>query len=169
MEFSDVIKNRYSCRTFADRAVEQEKINALLAAALMAPTARNQQPIKIKVITSESDREKLKLVTPCHFNAPLALLFCFTEDECWVRPDDGLCSGYIDASIVETHVMLRAYDLGLGSTWVLKFDPFAAREQFEIPKGVIPAGFLMLGYPSDAAEPTPRHFESKSVDEILLG
>lgn len=166
--FIELAKKRYSCRSFKALPVEQEKIDRLLEAAMLAPTARNQQPIRIKLITTVGDREKVKLCTPCHFDAPLIALICFDKTECWTRPEDGLSSGYIDASIVETHIMLEAADLGLGSTWVLKFNPFETIKQFGLDENIIPAGFLMMGYPSEDAVPSPRHFESKKASDIIL-
>ena len=62
MEYSELIKNRYSCRKFEDRPVEEEKIAKLLEAADLAPTACNRQPQRILVLT---DREQLKRVDEC--------------------------------------------------------------------------------------------------------
>lgn len=41
MEFREVIKNRYSCKKYSDRQVEKEKLEAILNAGRLAPTAKN--------------------------------------------------------------------------------------------------------------------------------
>ncbi len=168
MDFLDLAEKRYSCRSYADKKVEQEKIDKILKAANLAPTARNQQPVKLKVISSPEDLERLKEVTPCHFNAPLAILTNFLDEDCWHRPENGQSSGFVDASIVETHMMLEAADLGLGTCWVLKFSQEKAKELYNLPDEFTPAGLLIIGYPSEGDKPNQRHFERKGERELTF-
>lgn len=58
MELLEVLKNRYSCRNFLNKEVEETKINYLLEAVRLTPTACNKFPIRIKVINTKSDIEK---------------------------------------------------------------------------------------------------------------
>lgn len=74
MEFSDVIRKRYSVRKFEQRPVEQSALDAVLQAGLLAPTAKNLQPQRILVIRRQEDLEKLDRCTRCRFGAPCALL-----------------------------------------------------------------------------------------------
>lgn len=59
----------------------------------------------------------------------------------------------MDASIVCTHMMLEAEDLGLGSVWVLLFDPHKVRAAFVLPDHIKPICLLPVGYPADDAVP----------------
>lgn len=65
-------------------------------------------------------------------------------------------------------MMLACTDIGLGSTWVLKFDPDKTRKTFNVPDNLEIEAFLMIGHPADDAEPSPRHFDRKAIDEIIF-
>ena len=168
MEFEKVIKERFSVRKFKSEKIDKEIIDKILQAGLIAPTGKNSQPIKILVLNSDEALEKLKECSRCHFDAPLAFLVCYNKDECWSRPYDGELSGSIDASIVSTHLMLQAYNLNIGSCWVMHFNPFKMKDAFNIPENIIPTALLVMGYPTDDAEPTERHFSSKPKEDIVL-
>ncbi|MCQ2107042.1 MAG: nitroreductase family protein, partial [Fibrobacter sp.] len=71
MEFMDLVKSRYSCRKFSDRAVEAEKLNAVLEAGRLAPTAMNHQPLKIFVLKSAEALAKIRGITRMAYNAPV--------------------------------------------------------------------------------------------------
>lgn len=49
MEFSEVIKNRYSCKKFSGKQIEKDKLDAILEAGRVAPTAKNLQEQHIYV------------------------------------------------------------------------------------------------------------------------
>ena len=83
------------------------------------------------------------------------------------RPYDGAQCGVVDASIVTTHMMLRAWELGVGSTWVMHFNPFKMREAFEIPEDVEPVALLVMGYPAPDAVPNERHTAYRPMEETV--
>lgn len=165
--FLELAEKRYSVRKFSDRPVEQEKLEQILHAGLVAPTACNKQPFRILVITEKSGLEKLKKCTRCAFDAPAALLVCSHNDECWKRSYDGKPSGEIDASIVTTHCMLAAASLGIGTCWVMHFRPQAVREEFGVPKELEPVALLITGYPAPDAAPYPGHTEFRPQEELV--
>lgn len=158
---------RYSVRKFADKKVETSIIDKILQAGHVAPTGCNNQPQRIFVINSEEGLTKLKKCTKCHFDAPLAMLICYNKNECWQRKYDGKLSGDIDASIVTTHMMLEAYEFGIGSTWVMYFDPFAVRNEYNIPDNIEPVALLVMGYPADDAKPISLHSEYRPIEEVV--
>lgn len=167
MEFLDVIKARYSVRRFSSKPVEKEKLAALLEAARIAPTAHNNQPQRILVIEDRAALDKLPDCTPCHFNAPLALLVCADASTCWHREDyDGKDSADVDAAIIGSYLMLTAVDLGLGSCWVMHFDPDQMRKAYQIPEELVPVALFPIGYLAENARPSGRHEERKSLEEI---
>ena len=168
MEFSNVIKERYSVRKFEDRKVEKDKITAILEAGRIAPTAHNSGPQRIKVITSEEELKKIDECTPCRFGTSLVLLVCYDKDVSWKRAFDDKDSGFVDASIVTTHMMLAATDLELGSCWVMYFDPIKTIELFSLPENIVPVAFLPIGYPASDAKPSDSHSKRHSIEDMLI-
>lgn len=157
MDFLQLVKERYSVRKFSDRKVEKEKLDMILEAGRVAPTAVNYQPQRILVIDSNESLEILKACTPYHFHAPMALLVCYDRSVSWKRSFDQEDMGAVDASIVTTQMMLEASSLGLGTTWVGHFDPEILRTAFQIPDFLIPVALLPLGYPREDCVPHPFH------------
>ncbi len=167
MEFIDLAENRYSVREFSEKAVEKDVIEQILKAGQVAPTACNRQPQRVFVLQSEDALAKLKKCTMSHFNAPLALLVCYDKSECWQREYDGKLSGDIDASIVCTHMMLAAAELGVGSTWVMHYIPEAVREEFDLPEELESTAILVMGYPKDGNVPSPMHTKNKPLCDTV--
>lgn len=169
MKFIDLAQERYSLRKFSDKPVEKDKLELVLKAGRFAPTACNNQPQRILVIESSEAREKLKKCTPCHFNAPVALLVCYDRAASARRQYDDYDTGEADASIVATHMMLQIADLGMGSTWVAHFDPAAVRNEFSLPESVVPVALLPFGYPAqDAAPNAQMHNSRKALEETVV-
>ncbi len=168
MDFEKVIGERYSVRKFENKHLEKEDIDKILHAGHMAPTGCNFQPQRILVLNTDSSIEKLKNCTKCHFDAPCAMLICYNKDETWKRPYDGALSAPIDASIVTTHMMLEAHNIGVGTCWVMHFDPFKIKEIFNVPKNFEPVALLVMGYPAEDAKPINMHFETRPLDEVVF-
>lgn len=130
MKFEELIKDRYSCRKFKNTPVEKEKIEKILEAALVAPTACNLQPQRILVLTDKNiikalDDEKCTRFT---FDAPLIFVMCVDRSKAWTRKYDGISSAEVDSSIAMTQMMLQAQELGLGTTWVMALNPEIAKK-----------------------------------------
>ncbi len=168
MRFNDLAAKRYSVRKFTTQEVEKEKLEYVLKAGQLAPTAGNLQPWRVLVVEDRQARAKLRECTAYHFNAPVALLVCAKKEEAWNRSYDGKNSGDIDCSIVTTQMMLAAVDVGLGTTWVMHFDPVRMREAFAIPSSLEPLSLLVMGYPAEDAAPNPKHTELKSLEETVF-
>lgn len=167
MSFMELAKNRFSCRKFDSRSVEQEKIDLILESARVAPTAVNKQPQRILVIDDKSIIEQLKECTKYTFDAPLCFVICVNRDLAYNRGYDGKNSADIDGSIVTTHMMLQAQDLGLGTTWVMAFNPTKAKEILALPAELEPLAILPTGYPAEDAEISPLHTKSITIDEMV--
>lgn len=165
MDFQKVIESRFSVRDYSDAPVEKDKIDAILQAGRLAPTARNNQPQSIYVIQSKEGLEKVKILTKSAFNSPVVFLCCGNKDYEIISSISGLSMMQMDVAIVQTHMMLKATDLGLGSCWVCYFKPEDATKLFNLPQNIVPYSLLFVGYPSDNAKPHVWHASSKSVDE----
>ena len=74
----------------------------------------------------------------------------------------------MDVGIVTTHMMLMAASLGVGTTWVMHFDPAAVRTEFSLPENFVPTAILVMGYPAADAAPAPAHSEKKAMDELVF-
>lgn len=168
MDFLKFSRKRYSVRSYSDRPVEQDKIDKILQAAMIAPTAVNYQPQKIYVLKSSGALAKIRGLTQSTYDAPLVFLICTDTTRSWHSPFvKGYDSGEMDASIVCTHMMLEAEDLGLGSVWVLLFDPKEVSAAFGLPEHIKPVCLLPVGYPSEHAQPyRPWHDVFREMDDI---
>lgn len=164
MEFDKLIRERYSVRAYLDKPVEKEKLNRVLEAAVLAPTAANRQAFRILVVSTAARRDELKGIYPKDWftQAPYIICVCSLSRECWTRKD-GKNLGDVDAAIVMDHLILAAANEGLGTCWVAAFDPKAAREVLKLPGDVEPVVFTPLGYPADKAGPKKR----KPLDELV--
>ncbi len=168
MDFEKLITNRYSVRSFQPEHLPQEILDKILEAGHKAPTGCNYQPQRILVLNTDESIAKLKNCTKCHFNAPTAMLVCHNKDESWVRKYDGALSSSVDAVIVTTYLMLAAQNEGVGSCWVMHFDPAAMREAFHIPDNVEPMALLVMGYPSDDAKPLDLHDRFRPMSDVVF-
>lgn len=168
MDFEKLIDERYSVRNFKSEHLPQTVIDKILEAGHKAPTGCNYQPQRILVLNTDESIEKLKECTKCHFNAPTAMLVCHNRDESWKRIYDGALSSPVDAVIVTTYMMLAAQNEGVGTCWVMHFDPDKMRETCSIPENVEPVALLVMGYPSDDAKPLDLHFKSRPIDETVI-
>ena len=167
MEFERLIAERYSVRSFREEHLSQEVIDRILAAGHLAPTGCNYQPQRILVLNTDASIEKLRTCTKCHFGAPTAMLVCHNKDESWQRRYDGALSSPVDAVIVATHMMLAAHNCGVGSCFVMHFDPFAMRAAFAIPENVEPVALLVLGYPASDAKPLDLHTQFRPLSDVV--
>jgi nitroreductase len=157
MGFSELIRARYSVRAYKPDPVEEDKLQQVLEAARLAPTAANRQPFQIIVIHTAGREAELKRVynRGWFVQAPLVLCACGIPAENWVRMD-GKNYNDVDVTIAMDHLILAAADIGLGTCWIAAFDPAAAREVLNLPDGVEPVAFTPLGYPADGPRPKSR-------------
>lgn len=168
MDFMELAKARYSVRKYKTVQVEDEKIRKILEAGMVAPTAKNSQPQKIYVLKSEDALKKINEVSPCIYGAPLVFMVGYDIDRAASlkdRPDYDF--GEMDASIVTTHMMLEAADLGLGSCWVGKFNDVEVEKKFDLPENVHIRALLPVGYPADDSEPIEMHFNCRPDEEVI--
>jgi len=164
MEFQDLIRKRYSVRSYQSKPVEEEKLNILLNAARLAPTAANKQPFRLIVVKTEGKTEEMKRIYHAEWfsQAPLVICACAVKSESWTRID-GRNYVEVDTTIAMDHLILAATELGLGTCWIAAFDAQAAREVLKIPENMDPLLFTPLGYPADKAGVKSR----KELDELV--
>lgn len=168
-DFLELARARWSVRSFSSRQVEPDKLDLILKAGQIAPTAVNYQPQKIYVLQSPEALGKILAITRSTYNAPTVLLVCYDTRLSWKSPFvEGYDCGEMDTSIVCTHMMLEAWDIGIGSCWVLLFNPALVKKAFNLPPYIVPVCLLPIGYPSANARPyAPWHDAFRPLEDTV--
>jgi len=132
MEFFEVVKKRYSVRSYRRDPVEDHKLQQVLEAVRLAPTADNRQPFEFIVIhTAGKEAELRRIYDRAWFvQAPVIICGCAIPARAWVRQDS------------------KDY-LGLGTCWIAAFNPDLTREVLGLPDSVETIAFTPLGYADD--------------------
>ena len=167
MEFKEVIKNRYSCKKYADRQVESDKLTAILNAGRLAPTAKNLQEQHVYVIQAPDMLAKIDTITPCRYGAPTVLVVAFDSKNVFTYPGGKRDSGVEDATIVATHMILAATDEGVDSCWINFLDPEKLAETLGLPEDEEVLMVMDLGYAVEGTGPLPNHSNRKRLDETV--
>ncbi len=159
--FSELIWKRRSYRKFAEKTVEKEKVDALVDAALLAPSSRSLAPCRFVVVTEKNLMEQLSEVKPhgASFlkNAPLGIAVC---------ADPGVSDVWVeDASIAAIYLHLAADAMGLGSCWVqirkrMYNDTVSAEEKvseiLQLDANLKVEAIIGIGYPGEAKRARTR-------------
>lgn len=156
MNFLEIAKKRYSVRSYTGKKVEQEKLDKILLAAHVAPTAANMQPVKLIVVQSDEGLKKIGKGANI-YGAPLAIIVCCEHEKAWTRPFDRKQTVDIDASILTDHMMIEATELGLGSVWICYFKPDVIQKEFDLPDTLEPVNILAVGYSDESPADPERH------------
>lgn len=165
MDFQELIRKRYSVRAYQSRDIEEEVLQRVLEAFVLAPTAANRQCIGLVVVRTAGREDELTRIYHANWFArqpPIVLCACQIPEGSWVR-GDGKNYGDVDVTIAMDHLILAATSEGLGTCWVGAFDPVAAREILGLPEGVEPVVCSPLGYPADSSHPKHR----KKLEELV--
>jgi len=157
MEVMDAILKRRSIRDFLEKPIEKEKLQGVLEAGRQAPSASNQQPWRIVVVTNPETRKKLaKAARDQEFvgKAPVVLVGCA------LKTDKVMACGQhaypIDLAICMTTMSLAAVGEGLGTCWIGAFSEDHVKQILGIPKDVRVVELMPLGYPASQPDARPR-------------
>ena len=167
MEFKEVIKARYSCKKYDTRQIEKEKLEAILQAGRLAPTAKNLQEQHVYVLQSPDALAKIDSITPCRYGAPTVLVVAFDKNNVFTYPGGKRDSGVEDATIVATHLILAAADEGVDSCWINFLDPEKTAEVLGLPENEEVLMLMDLGYAAEGAGPLPNHSNRKDLSETV--
>lgn len=174
MEFTEVIRNRYSCKKYnPSRQVSEDQLAAILEAGRVAPTAKNLQEQHIYVVRSAEGLAKIDACTPCRYGAPTVLVVAYDKTNVYTYPTakgpetDHRKSGTEDAAIVATHLMLGAYNAGVDSCWLNCVHIDDLHEALGLPANEEILMLLDLGYAADEAKPLASHFSRKQLSETV--
>ncbi len=166
MTVREAIKKRCSVRGYQDRPVEKEKLDAVLEAARLAPSASNRQEWRFVVVRDKETRQRLMKAAknqPFVGQAPIVIACCAKTDE-HVMTCGQICYP-IDVAIAIEHMALQATEEGLGTCWIGAFYEDQVKEILGIPKGVRVVELMALGYP---AKPSTGHKDRLGIEEIVM-
>ena len=164
-DFETVIRNRTAIRKFKDKKIEDEKINKILEAGRLAPTAKNLQHQKIYVVSSEEALRKIDEISPCRYGAKTVLIVCSDKKIAWTK--ENYSTYEMDACIVATHLMLEATNIGVGNIWIEMFDKEKLKEEFKLGDNIEPICLIPLGYVADDYIGNPLHNKRKDLKDIV--
>ena len=167
MEFNDILNRRYSCRAFAAKGVEPEKLDRILEAGRIAPTAVNKQPVHIWAVSRPETLEAIRGVTRSNYGAPLILVVGCRPADAWVRRYDGKNGAEVDAAIVATHLMLAAENEGLATLWVGSFDPTLLCDILPGAEDYDLVAMINIGYSAPESQPSAMHNVRKTMAELV--
>jgi len=166
MDVIEAIERRYSVRDYKDRAVEKEKLEGILEAARLAPSASNRQEWRFIVVQDKKTRERLMHAAkgqPFVGQAPVVIACCAKTDGHLMTC--GQACYPIDVAIAVEHMALKAAEEGLGTCWVGAFYEDKVKEILNIPQDIRVVELLALGYP---VKPSPGHKDRLPLKEIVM-
>jgi len=152
------IKNRRSVRKYHETPIPREQIEALLEAAMLAPSACNSRPWRFVVVTN---REKLDKLADNHgyakmlYKAPVAIVLCALADE---QAKNHIAEGFWpqDGGAATQNILLQATEMGLGSVWcgIYPKEPIMAAvcKILELPTDEIPLSMIVIGHGDEAPD-----------------
>ncbi|MEA3488786.1 MAG: nitroreductase family protein [Candidatus Omnitrophota bacterium] len=149
MEVMEAIRKRHSIRSYEDREVEEEKLNLILEAGRLAPSAGNRQEWRYVVVRDKQTRQKLMEAAAGQAfvgEAPVVIACCAQTDGHIMKC--GQPCYPIDVAISIDHMTLKAVEEGLGTCWVGAFNEVKAREVLGVPDEIRLVELLALGYPT---------------------
>lgn len=173
----DLIQERFSVRKYADKPIEKEKLNLILEAARLAPSASNSQPWHFYIVENKEKIKALSRKMPIGTkiisnsfiaqaptvlvatSGPIGLLeniASYIVNKRWY---------YMDVAIALEHMVLTAWEIGIGSCWIGWFDEKKVKKILDIPEKEEVIAMLTLGYPRDGKLPFPK--KRKRMDEIV--
>lgn len=168
MNFTELALKRCSVRAYTGKKFGGDELYQILEAGKIAPTAKNLQPQRILAVQSDEGLKKMLDITSRAENAAAVLLICADKENVFINPFDNRDTTETDTSIVATHIILRAAELGVGSCWVCMFDREKAREVFAVPENFKVECIITLGYPTEDFEPSENHTSYKNMDELVF-
>lgn len=160
---ADIVMNniltRASVRKFQDKAVEAEKVEKMLRAAMAAPTAVDKRPWHFVVV---NEREVLDQLGGMLKRAPLGIVICGNMQK--ALDGDGREFWVQDVSAATENLLLAAHALGLGAVWTGAY-PIKRRceeisKVLNLPEYIIPLDIVVIGYPDGDVTPKDKWDES---------
>lgn len=167
MDFSKLIEQRCSIRSYENKEVEEWKIDALIEAVRLAPSASNSQPWKLIIVNDTEKKNRVARATYStlvSFNkfvpqAPVVAVFTIEKAKIVTQIGAKLKDrefSLIDIGIAASQFCLQATELGLGSCMIGWFDEDAIKKTLDIPDHIRIGLLISVGYAKDEGKPKVR-------------
>ncbi len=158
MELKKAILERRSIRTFSEKPIEKNLLEEILLAGIYSPTAGNIQPWAFFCVTDLKSVHNIITISPGIVSSPVAIIcICSDQDRAFKRAGrGGTILALMDCAMAAQNIMLRAFDLGIGSCVIRSFNQNAIREILEAPEHFLPELLVTLGYPAQKPSAPPR-------------
>ncbi|HME55763.1 MAG TPA: nitroreductase family protein [Candidatus Lokiarchaeia archaeon] len=163
MDFYEVIKNRYSVRSYKPDPVPIDAVMRILEAARMAPTWANKQGVRYVVITDEEQVKNVADGLGKKWLKTVPMFIAAISNEKWSGMRSNLPYFMLDVGICFEHVILAATNEGLGTCWIGAFDEDKLKKVLKVQKNDRIIALTPLGYPD--CEPGERI--RKELSEIV--
>ena len=160
----EVIKARYSVRSYLDKPVEKGKLERVIEAARLAPSAKNLQEWRLVVVTDKETRKRLSVAAANQgfvAEAPVVIACCAETDGHTM-----MCGQQcypIDLAIAIDHMTLQAVKEGLGTCWIGAFDEKEAKKILGIPRDIRVVELLPLGYPAGSPPSSKSRLKTREM------
>jgi len=150
----ETIQKRRSIRKYKAKQVENEKVEKILEAARLGPSAANKQPCHFIVVTDEKAKETLRTAYNADWflQAPVIIVGCVDAKQSWHKMQGGEY-WKVDLAIAMQNMILTATELDLGTCWIAAFKEKAAKKALNIPKDIRVVAMTPLGYPDEEKGP----------------
>ena len=144
-----IIEARTSIRSYKSQEIEEEKLNYILDAFRLAPSAKNLQPWKLIVVKNKKTIKDLAIA--CNNQtfleeAPVLIAACANEQEAYGRMGGYMNSYPIDIALALEHLILAATEQGLGTCWIGAFKEQLVKDILGIPDEIRVVALTPVGY-----------------------
>lgn len=169
MDFFELIKSRKSMREFQDKPIEREKLDKILAAVILAPSAGNLQAFKIFLVRDQKKKQALAKAalgqsSVSQADAVLVFAACPQESAAKYSQRGEELYAVQDATIACAHAQLAVHALGLSTVWVGAFKEDQVKRSLNMEPGLRPIAMLPIGYGAEKS----RGHEYKSLNELVV-
>lgn len=164
----NLLEDRSSVRKFLDKPVEQEKLDAILRAAMTSPTAGNQRPWHFYVVKNKEILVELSKTSPYAWpmaNAPIGIVICYDKSN-MVFAD----YADIDCAIASQNIWLATEAVGLGTVMLgiapLKERMDAAAKILSLPENMVAFTYFPIGYPAEKPGHKTERYEPERIHVV---
>ena len=163
MDLYEAIRQRYSVRSYQDRPIEDDKLERVLDAGRLSPSARNRQERKFVVVRDAARRGRLAEAADQAWmaHAPVIIAIVGTTPDAVMHC--GIPADPVDCAIAIDHMTLAAVAEDLGTCWIGHFDQEACCEILSVPSGAKIIELMTLGYPAGS----PGTKSRRDLDEVV--
>lgn len=166
MSVLKVIQDRRSVRKYRGDSIPEDVLLRVLEAVRWAPSGKNLQPWKFILVRDSALKEKLARASAGQFfiaQAAIVVVACGFPDQCYSRMGRYMKSWPVDVAIALEHLILQAWEEGLGTCWIGSFEEKEVKSILHIPDQVKVLALTPLGYPAHLPSSRGR----KPLEEII--